>query len=217
MGRTERREREKILRKTQILDAARSVLSEKGFESTTIEAIATQCELSIGTIYVYFGSKEEIFAALQEEGIAILKNIIRDAIHTHENAPQQLLKIARAYYRFRIEYAKYFDIMNHFLTSPKVVFPENLKKRIDELGGGVLNMVEQVIAQGIKKGELSHQNTRECVIAFWGLLHGILQFWKIKNTMLGIADFEQLYLSAARDFIGYLHNAVDSRREKLIK
>lgn len=214
MGRTERREREKAFRKMQILDAARTVLLEKGFESTTIEAIAARCELSVGTIYVYFGSKEEIFAALQEEGITILKDTIHDAINKSTDSPQRLFDIACAYYRFRVENSKYFDIMNHFLTSPKIVFPDNLKRRIDELGGMVLNLLEQVIGQGVEKGEIAHRNARECAIAFWGLLHGILQFWKLKNTMLGIADFEQLYLGSARDFIGCLQNAFGTEHSK---
>lgn len=214
MGRTERREREKALRKMQILDAARTVLLEKGFEGTTVEAIATECELSVGTIYVYFGSKEEIFAGLQEEGIKILNAFIHDAVSKASNTPQRLLDIAGAYYRFRIENAKYFDIMNHFLTSPRVVFPDHLKKRIDELGGTVLNLLEQVIVQGIEKGEIEHRNARECAIAFWGLLHGILQFWKLKNTMLGIENFERLYLGAARDYIVYLQNAGISEHSK---
>ena len=34
--------------------------------------IARQAELAVGTIYFYFRSKEEIFAALQEEGLELL-------------------------------------------------------------------------------------------------------------------------------------------------
>jgi AcrR family transcriptional regulator len=204
MGRTERREREKNLRRKQILDATRATLLEKGFEGTTIEAIANLSELSVGSIYVYFTSKEDIFAALQEEGILILHDMINEAISSTSTAEKRLLSIAHIYFEFRQNKSKYFDIMNHFLTSPKVIFPDHLKKRIDDLGNRILGELEKVIIQGIRNNEIQHRNSRECAIAFWALLHGILQFEKLRTTMLGIKNFKQTYLHAAQFFVNSL-------------
>ncbi len=188
----------------QILDAARAVLLESGIEGTTIEAIATLAELSVGTIYVYFNNKEEIFAALQEEGIGILQEMMTDAIKTSSHTHARLMSIADVYYTFRVKNAKYFDILNYFLTSPRVVFPDHLKRRVDELGGVALNVLEHTIIRGIENKEIECRNPRECAIAFWALLHGVLQFWKIRKTMLGIEDFKQLYFSVASHFINSL-------------
>ncbi len=69
MGLKERRSREKEARRNQILDAARALLFEKGLHATSINQIAKQAELGVGTIYFYYRSKEEIFADLQEEGL----------------------------------------------------------------------------------------------------------------------------------------------------
>lgn len=197
----------------QILDAARATLLKQGFEGTTIEAIARRCELSVGTIYLYFESKEEIFAELQEEGIQMLGEMVQEAITSSKNTEKRLLAIAQAYLRFRIQKAKYFDIINHFLTSPRIIFPEHLKKRIDELGNKVLGELEKVIAQGIEKKEIFHHDSRECAIAFWGLLHGILQFSKLRGTIIGTGDYRTMYLRIARHFIESLTTsaAIESR------
>jgi len=72
MGLKERRAKEKEARRNQILDAARALLFEKGLQATSINQIAKQAELGVGTIYIYYRSKEEIFAELQEEGLEIL-------------------------------------------------------------------------------------------------------------------------------------------------
>ncbi len=69
MGVAERREREREARKTSVLDAARSLLLERGFTGTTTKQIAEYCELSEATLFFYFKNKDEIFLSLLFEGI----------------------------------------------------------------------------------------------------------------------------------------------------
>jgi len=51
-------------RRTQILDAAITVFSEKGFHRATIKEIARVAGIADGTIYTYFASKDEILIAV---------------------------------------------------------------------------------------------------------------------------------------------------------
>lgn len=69
MGTKERRMREKKRRRQQILEAAKTHFFEKGFMAATMDKIADSVELSKGTLYLYFKSKEELSDAI-EEGIA---------------------------------------------------------------------------------------------------------------------------------------------------
>ena len=73
MGIKERREREKEERRRSILDCARSLFFEHGYENVTISQIATAAELGKGTVYSYFDSKESIYIAILREGIGILE------------------------------------------------------------------------------------------------------------------------------------------------
>lgn len=50
-------------RLARIVDAARLLFSEQGFERTTIDAIAETSGVSKMTVYSYFASKEELFGA----------------------------------------------------------------------------------------------------------------------------------------------------------
>lgn len=52
------------VRRTQILDAALGVFSERGFAASRVDDIAAAAGLSKGGIYAHFDSKEEIFEAL---------------------------------------------------------------------------------------------------------------------------------------------------------
>ena len=72
MGLKERRAREKAHRKKAILLAAKNAFFENGFQATTMEQIAHAAELSKGTVYLYFQSKEELYVSLLKEGLELL-------------------------------------------------------------------------------------------------------------------------------------------------
>ncbi len=61
MGLEERRRREKEQRRGVIVNAARKLFFEKGFKYVTVDNIAKKSELSKGSIYLYFKSKDEIY------------------------------------------------------------------------------------------------------------------------------------------------------------
>lgn len=72
MAREARKERITRKRESQILDAALSVFSEKGFGVATIPDIAEKAGLAVGSIYNYYPSKRDLF-------IAVIKNFIINA------------------------------------------------------------------------------------------------------------------------------------------
>lgn len=65
-----RRAREKKERRSAIVDAAERVFFRKGFEAATMDEVAGEAELSKGTLYLYFKSKDELFIALSSRIIA---------------------------------------------------------------------------------------------------------------------------------------------------
>lgn len=76
------RQKQKERRRRAILDAAARLLVAQGYEETTIEEIAEQAEVGVGTVYNYFHSKAELLMALfyqgedelLEQGEAIVRN-----------------------------------------------------------------------------------------------------------------------------------------------
>ena len=59
-----------VLRRTAILQVAREVFCEVGYASTSMASIAARLGGSKGTLYKYFRSKEELFAATLDDLIA---------------------------------------------------------------------------------------------------------------------------------------------------
>ena len=196
MGAKERREREKEQRRQQILDAARELLFEKGLNGATVSQVARSAELSVGLIYFYFQSKEEIFAALQEEGLEILFTMIEKAGDTGKTSIDKLKNIALAYLRFSTEYKSYYDILNYFITAPDRIFPEHLKSRIDTHGDRILTLVDKILEEGTRAGELNVSNPREYSLILWVHVHGFPQLRKLQDTLLRGKDFDRLFASS---------------------
>src|SRR3954453_11552487 len=74
-----RRERTKAANRAAILDAARQVFAERGYDGSAVRHIVALTELAPGTFYNYFPDKEAIFRALVEESIAAVRERLREA------------------------------------------------------------------------------------------------------------------------------------------
>ena len=65
----ERKKRERVARRQTILEAADSVFAKHGLDSATIEMVAREAEVAVGTIYLYFSSRDDLFLQLTAERI----------------------------------------------------------------------------------------------------------------------------------------------------
>lgn len=63
-----KREQTKVQNRQAILDAAREVFGELGYETATVRDIIRRAGLAAGTFYNYYRSKDEVFAALADDG-----------------------------------------------------------------------------------------------------------------------------------------------------
>ncbi len=65
----DRKRQERQARRRRIQDAARPVFVERGFARASIEQIAKQAQLSVGAIYLYFQSKEDLYISILETSL----------------------------------------------------------------------------------------------------------------------------------------------------
>ena len=82
------RDRQKVRRRDEMLIAARTLFVDRGYSSTTMDAIAERADVGVATVYTYFGNKEGVFAELarmdmselQAEGEAALMSLPEDPV-----------------------------------------------------------------------------------------------------------------------------------------
>lgn len=82
-----------VQRRQQLLDVARAVLAEKGYEATTVEEIAHRARVSKPVVYAHFGGKEGIYAVVVDREMGRLLGRIESAL-SEDDHPRRLIELA---------------------------------------------------------------------------------------------------------------------------
>ena len=204
MSLKDRREREKEERRKQILDAARALLFEKGLNATSMNQIAKQAEIGVATIYFYYKSKEDLFAAIQVEGLNLLYSKLEKACGKETDSAIKLKRASQVYLKFSRENKDYFDIINYFLSAPDQIFTPDLKGQVDRHGSIIITIIEKYIKEGIDSRIFKKVDPRRHSILFWATLYGLTHFKKLKNTILKGETFKDLFEYSVDNFISTL-------------
>lgn len=114
MGIPERKEREKGQRRDLILDAAETVFFSRSFQAATVDEIAEQAELSKGTIYLYFKSKEDLLLGIHLRGSEKMYEMFREAVSGPEPVLVLITRLGAAYFEFFKTHRNYFRIFQFF-------------------------------------------------------------------------------------------------------
>ncbi|MCW2689333.1 MAG: TetR family transcriptional regulator [Mycobacterium sp.] len=81
----------RAVREQQMLDAAVEVFSVNGYHETSMDAIAAQAQISKPMLYLYYGSKEELFGACLNRELTRFIDVVRADID-FKQAPKELLR-----------------------------------------------------------------------------------------------------------------------------
>lgn len=84
--------RRKAERPDEIVAAAFEIFSEKGFAAARLDDIAARAGVSKGAIYLYFATKEDIFRAVVEMGVAPNLSLIQANIEANPDSFPDLLR-----------------------------------------------------------------------------------------------------------------------------
>ncbi|EID12813.1 TetR family transcriptional regulator [Mycolicibacterium phlei RIVM601174] len=81
------------MREQQMLDAAVQIFSVNGYHETSMDAIAAQAQISKPMLYLYYGSKEELFGACLDRELGRFVDEVRSQID-FKQSPKELLRTA---------------------------------------------------------------------------------------------------------------------------
>jgi TetR/AcrR family transcriptional regulator len=187
MGIQERKEREKENRKQQILEAGEKLFIQKGLQSTTMDEIANVCELSKGTLYLYYKSKEELFFSIINRACDVFIDILKSNIEKSRNYEEKIGSLGRSYLQLYKRHPHCFKLMNHFDEHNYGEIESNFGKRSNSCDfemdlsfktQEIWKLVVDVIQEGIEVGYLKKDvNPHELAIIFWTTSNGIIQIW----------------------------------------
>jgi len=177
-----RREREKLNRHNDILQAARKVFASKDYASATLDDVATVAELSKGTIYLYFQKKAELFHSTFEMGMEQVASIVMDAISDNKDDPISGIKdMVQRNLLFCEENIDLFKIVSS--ESAMIELHSEIERNLDfkqRIMGTMLQSITALadfIQYGIDLGILRKVNPRDAALALLGMVREFSFRW----------------------------------------
>ncbi len=176
MGLLERREKEKDGRRMLILKSARSLFLAKGFKNVTVDKIAKVSELGKGSIYLYFSSKEEIYAQILLHDINKFQRQAFNLFDKRKSATDSLFEFSLAYADFFLNDPELFRILMAFMLSTDHMNPsEEQYKNIITAMRKTIDIVSSIFQFGIESREYPPTiDIKYNQLAVWGILNGII-------------------------------------------
>lgn len=98
-------------RREQLLDVARRLLAERGFEATSVEEIAHRAGVSKPVVYEHFGGKDGIYAVVVDREMRRLLDRIDAALSVGDHPHQLVGQAALAFLDYIEEYSDGFRIL----------------------------------------------------------------------------------------------------------
>ncbi len=198
MGIYERKQREKEKRKIEIINAARKVFSSKGFNSSTMEEIATEAELSPGTLYLYFKNKEELHTSLSIEILKYLTEEMQKVV-AEEISVEEKIDLFRDVFIKVYQYDPNILINLFHLQSGETLqnLSDEVLQQIKLYSGMAHGAIINVIKEGIEQGKFVDEHPVALADVLWASYAGIVLWVDSKRLLNDQKDFVKPTLKTA--------------------
>lgn len=190
MGIQERKKREKEGRRKQILAASKQLFAERGFYQTTMEEIANAAELSPGTIYLYFKSKDELFAELSLLVIQYLNTRLEKIVSLKSSTVGQKLAGVKDILQDICTFDSFILINALKLQSADTLrkISPRLISDIRKEAGRAAAKLSEIFNEGIYNGVFIEKRPDVITSTLWGFFSGIVLLNEILGSFSPNAD-----------------------------
>lgn len=147
-----RRSRRKQARPAELLEAATRLFVEKGYAATRVEEVAALAQVSKGTLFLYYASKQALLKAVVRENIAGRFAEWQAEVENFAGTTPDLVRHTFAVWLQRIAHTEAGGIYK-LMTSECCNFPELANFYLQEVIEPGHALVRKILARGIARGE----------------------------------------------------------------
>jgi AcrR family transcriptional regulator len=190
-GRTTRNDRRKARTVGAILSAAGSLFHAKGLQNTTIDEIAELADVSVGSVYHHFKSKEALYLELTERALDVNEEYMQRAERPDYSPLQRVLAAGDVYLAFHLEEPGAFRMIALRVLEPSPGDDlRDVEQRIADRVERLVGAVEAQLQAALAAGEIRPLDTRLAMTFLWGAWNGVIAL-SLRQDRLRLSD-EQL-------------------------
>ncbi|MBB6481413.1 TetR/AcrR family transcriptional regulator [Spirochaeta isovalerica] len=120
-------------RKQRIIDVAVSHFAKFGFKATNINNIASDAGISIGSMYSYFESKDDLFLTIGDYGYSLLARALSEVNRKQDDHLKIFEELLRASRRYALEYPEMNQVYLEMTTQGMSSLSEKLSYQLEDI------------------------------------------------------------------------------------
>lgn len=163
-----RKERERLAKRQEIVNAARQVFAQKGYDHATLDEIAAKAEFAKGTLYNYFDSKETLFREIVSAMLDDLARIAEVAMEGGGSLRERFLRYATQTMQY---YKKNEDLQRILARELNRMQLEVELVAIMQRLRGIADILGSALKKEINKRTIVREEPIELAFVFLGMVH----------------------------------------------
>ena len=159
----------------QIVEAARHIFSRFGFKKTTMDDIALGVGKGKSSIYYYYTSKDQVFQAVVEKEITVLRSELLKVIESETNPVEKIQNYVTVRMTKFGEMTNFYQAIKNELIG-QMEYINKIRKSYDE---DEITLVERILVEGINTDVFNIEDSRLAAIVLVTAMKGleIPLFW----------------------------------------
>ncbi len=186
--RSRRRVGEREDRRRAILDAAEAVFSSGGYHEASLVQIAGRAGFAVGTIYLYFADKADLYGNVLLEKMKRLIETVSGALESSPDARECLTATIRAQFVFHDRNRRFFEIFLHQDQMPSSALHPKHWREMEALKRRFLQKIEQCITRGQQDGTIREGRPDLFAVGFLGITLQMIRQWIREKSSGHLAD-----------------------------
>jgi TetR/AcrR family fatty acid metabolism transcriptional regulator len=151
-----------------ILDAATELFAKQGYENTTIADIAQAAGVAVGTVYLYFRNKHEIYNSASIDWVESIARVLRDPTILVLPIRQMPRTVIEASFRICRENNELMPLFQVDVQSAEEIWQHKLAE------GSIAKAIDAFLRQAIEQGHLAPFDTEMYARILFGMVHSVL-------------------------------------------
>ena len=156
--------------RARVLDAAEALMSERAPEEIRVEDVAARAEISAASVYVHFGTKDALLAAVTERVLTVATDALRAAYAADTSPLERFAGVGTAYLRLILDHpavVKYLSVTGE--RGPATPVEDQVVERFSQLR----LEFEQSIRHAVDSGAIRRVDPEQLSWFLFGAWNGV--------------------------------------------
>lgn len=176
-----KRKDQKENRRNDILSCALELFATRGYSETKITDIAKSVGMSVGLLFHYFSSKEELYRELLLQGIQFIKekttNLVKEPLGYFECAVEMIVNL----FRNDSQASQMYKLIRSAAKTDSL--PDEIKNHIKTVFREFFQLNEQKIIAGQAQGTIKQGDSKALTMALFSCIDGVAESYLINPQM----------------------------------